>query len=181
MGHAAVESLKRFQQAHGLKPDGIYGPKTHALLLPFFTPYARLLYRGAKTRSHSLQVPALPKRISFPSYHYPPQSNYFGLQPWIVPQVKYLCKRFNLHVVAGWASSGHAGYSDHYWAGAVDLVGSMEDMIACNLFLDKMRDHGILRWVGGPAHDADGVEHGHGNHVHASWYRNRATSIFNAL
>lgn len=181
MGAGAVIELKKFQAAKGLVADGKYGEKTHKKLLPYFSAYARQLYRRAKLRRPPLQTPRLPKVSLHPFTHERPASDYYGLQPWIVPQVKYLCKRFNLRVTAGWASSGHAGRSDHYWAGAVDLAGSYEDMVACTLYLDRMRNLGVLRWVGGPAHDADGVEHGHGDHVHASWHRFKATSIFRAI
>lgn len=43
-GPFAVKNLKRFQQAHRLHVDGIYGPLTHAALAPFFDSYAWARY-----------------------------------------------------------------------------------------------------------------------------------------
>lgn len=43
-GPFTVIFLKRFQKKHRLAIDGVYGPKTHSKLLPFFDALARELY-----------------------------------------------------------------------------------------------------------------------------------------
>lgn len=45
--HAAAD-LKTFQKHHKLPADGIYGPKTHEKLWPYFTRYAKWLYKRQK-------------------------------------------------------------------------------------------------------------------------------------
>jgi hypothetical protein len=108
-----------------------------------------------------------------------------GLQPWVVPQVKAICEHFGLQVTSGFGGHPpHAVGSDHGWGGGVDLAGPMEKMVACNLWADRYcadphRKGMVFRWVGGPAKDSNGVEAGHTDHVHLSWYRGGpATSIF---
>jgi hypothetical protein len=44
-GGAAVEALKRFQKANGLKADGVYGPRTHRKLAPKMRGYEIWLYK----------------------------------------------------------------------------------------------------------------------------------------
>lgn len=44
MGDGAVRELRDFQEAHGLKPDGIYGPDTHLKLSKYFDKYGKLLW-----------------------------------------------------------------------------------------------------------------------------------------
>ena len=57
-------------------------------------------------------------------------------------------------------------------------------MIACTFWADEYcadpyRPGAVFRWVGGPAPDASGIEEGHLDHVHLSWYREGpGTSIF---
>jgi hypothetical protein len=116
--------------------------------------------------------------IAFAGVSYPQTSFKWGLQPWIVPQVEAICETFGLSVTAGWGTHPpHDRLSDHRWGGAADLAGPLADMERCNLWADGLRAH-TFRWVGGPAHDADGVEEGHDDHVHLSWYRFKATTIF---
>lgn len=142
--------------------------------------------RRARRRGRTLlhHVP-LPGRVHFPGVSYPEPHTKWGLQPWIVPQVEAICDEFDLHVTGGYGGHPpHAYYSDHRWGGGVDLGGSLADMIRCTFWADTLESgfyqHGkVFRWVGGPAHDHDGVEHGHGDHVHLSWYRlGPATTIF---
>jgi hypothetical protein len=142
----------------------------------------RRLARRGRRLIHRIPLPG---RVHFPNVSYPEPHTKWGLQPWIVPQVEAICEHFNLSVSAGYGGHPpHAEYSDHRWGGAVDLVGSLEDMDRCTLWADGLksgwfRRGKVFRWVGGPAHDADGVEHGHGNHCHLSWYRlGPATTIF---
>jgi hypothetical protein len=174
-GPGAVEAVKEFQRRNKLLDDGKVGENTWAAL------------RGeAKTRlTKAKQVPPAPARISFPNTLYPRPNTWNGLQRWIVPQVKAICERFNLRVTAGWSDDTvHATRSDHKWGGAVDLVGSADDMIACTFWADEYtsliyKPGMVFRWVGGPAVDASGVEPGHLDHVHLSWFREGpGTSIF---
>jgi hypothetical protein len=116
---------------------------------------------------------------------YPKPKTWNGLQPWIVPQVKAICERFGLTVSAGWSNDTvHATRSDHKWGGAVDLVGPKKAMADCTFWADEYtsgvyRPGLVFRWVGGPAKDASGVEPGHLDHVHLSWFREGpGTSIF---
>lgn len=143
--------------------DGIVGPRTWDAL-------------GRATAA------ALPARVSFPRDEYPPPATWMGLQPWIVPQVIGLCVRFELICAAGWGTHPpHVARSDHRWGGAADLVGPFARMVECNLWADRVVGR-ILRWVGGPALDSGGVEPGHGDHVHLSWFRDRpATNVFDEL
>ena len=120
-----------------------------------------------------------------PEHDLPRKNTWNGLQPWIVPQAKAICAKFNLTVTAGWSDDTvHADRSDHKWGGAVDLVGAADDMNACTLWADEYKSlvykpGVVFRWVGGPAPDADGVEAGHGDHVHLSWFlEGPGTSIF---
>lgn len=121
--------------------------------------------------------PPLPAAVFFPKDSYPRGPTWMGLRPWIVPQARAIAARFALTVTAGWGTHPpHAHRSDHRWGGAVDLVGSREAMIACTLWADALcadpfASAKVFRWVGGPADDAGGVEPGHGDHVHLSWYR----------
>lgn len=148
------------------------------------------LARRLKRRGHTfIRRVSLPARVHFPNMAYPPatpdRAPTWGLQPWIAPQVEAICKEFNLHVTDGYGGHPpHALFSDHRWGGGVDLAGAYDDMVRCTLWADGLksgfyRRGKVFRWVGGPAHDADGVEHGHGNHVHLSWFRlGPATTIF---
>lgn len=167
-GPAAVEAVKVFQRANGLLVDGIVGPQVFAALA-----------------GQARQVPPLPAQIAFPDDLYPKGSPWMGLQPWLVPQVKAICARFGLTVSAGWGGHPpHAPRSDHGWGGACDLAGLPEAMVACTLWADRYRadpyrEGMVFRWVGGPAPDSSGVEPGHADHVHLSWYRmGPATTIF---
>jgi Putative peptidoglycan binding domain len=177
-GSAATDALKKFQHNHGLSSDGVYTAATHVKFRDFLTGYAGWLYRHATLRPHSRQQPPLPKLIAFARAGYPKTSFKWGLQPWIVPQAEAICEEFGLSVSGGWGTHPpHKPLSDHRWGGAVDLAGPLTDMQRCNLWADGLRGH-TFRWVGGPAHDADGVEEGHDDHVHLSWYRFKATTIF---
>jgi len=49
-GPVFVENIKVVQKNHKLQADGVYGPKTHAIIAPHFDAYGRLLYRLAKKR-----------------------------------------------------------------------------------------------------------------------------------
>lgn len=180
-GPPAVSALKLFQRRHGLKPDGVYGPSTHLKLEPKMKGYARWLYAHAKLRkTHGAQVPVLPR--------FWPASVFwidngggrgeYGVQPALVPQIQAICKEFGLVVTAGYGGHPpHAYRSDHRVGLAVDLAGSYENMVKATLWADGLVGH-TFRWVGGPAHDANGVEPGHSNHVHLSWYRTKPTTIF---
>jgi hypothetical protein len=174
-GPGAVEAVKEFQRRNKLLDDGKVGENTWAAL------------RGeAKTRlTKAKQVPPAPARVSFPNTLYPRPNTWNGLQRWIVPQVKAICERFNLRVTDGWSDDTvHSTRSDHKWGGAVDLAGSADDMIACTFWADEYtsliyKPGMVFRWVGGPAADASGVEPGHLDHVHLSWFREGpGTSIF---
>ena len=127
-GPAAVEAVKEFQRRNKLLDDGKVGQGTWAAL------------RGeVKTpTSPARQVPPAPAHVSFPNTLYPRKNTWNGLQPWLVPQVKAICERFKLTVTAGWSDdTAHATRSDHRWGGAVDLVGSAKDMIACTFWADE--------------------------------------------
>lgn len=174
-GPGAVAAVQEFQRRNGLGDDGKVGEKTWGAL------------RGeAKTPiAPAKQVPPAPARVSFPNLLYPRPNTWNGLQPWIVPQVKAICQRFNLKVTAGWSDdTNHKPRSDHKWGGGVDLAGSADDMIACTFWADEYTSAAqkpgmVFRWVGGPAQDESGVEAGHLDHVHLSWYREGpGTSIF---
>jgi hypothetical protein len=177
-GAIAVSDLKRFQHASSLKADGVYGAATHKKLAPKFDARGIWLLQHAKIK-HERQVPALPRFFSRPRGRLARGSGQWGLQPWIVPQVKAICKEFGLVVTSGYGGHPpHAIGSDHMWGGACDLAGSRDAMVKATLWADEMRSLGVFRWVGGPAHDADGVETGHSNHVHVSWFNSHASSIF---
>jgi Putative peptidoglycan binding domain len=173
-GPAAVAAVKAFQAANGLEPDGKVGDDTRAALTRI--PGAP---RGKQT-------PALPHTFSHADVPpYVKGRGWMGLQPWIVPQAKAICTHFGLQLTAGFGGHPpHAEHSDHGWGGAIDLGGSMKQMIACNLWADRycadpFKSGAIFRWVGGPAKDSTGVEPHHENHVHLSWYRGGpATTIF---
>lgn len=49
-GNYAAADLARFQKAHGLKPDGEYGPKTHAKLVAFMDAWGRWLYTHTRVK-----------------------------------------------------------------------------------------------------------------------------------
>jgi len=173
-GPATVKAVKAFQQAQGLDPDGKVGELTWAALA------------AAVGGTSAKQVPRLPSSFSHPPVPpYATGSGWMGLQPWIVPQAKAICEHFGLQVTAGFGGHPpHAKHSDHGWGGGVDFAGAMEAMVACNLWADRncadpFRPGKIFRWVGGPAKHSSGVEPGHTNHVHLSWYRTGpATTIF---
>jgi hypothetical protein len=175
-GTATVAAVEAFQHAAGLTPDGKVGDATWAALL-------------AATGGNTRQSPALPGSFSHPE---PPPyvsgSGAHGLQPWIAPQVDTICEHFGLQVSAGFGGHPpHDEHSDHGWGGAVDLAGAMSGMVACNLWADRycsdpFRKGMVFRWVGGPAKDSNGVESGHTDHVHVSWYRSGpATTVFDLL
>jgi hypothetical protein len=174
-GPGAVAAVKEFQRRNRLDDDGKVGKDT----------WGALRGEAATPVTAAKQVPPAPARVSFPNTLYPRKNTWNGLQPWIVPQVQAICERFNLRVTAGWSDdTAHRPRSDHKWGGAVDLAGSAEDMIACTFWADEYtnlvyKPGMVFRWVGGPAPDASGVEAGHLDHVHVSWYREGpGTSIF---
>lgn len=200
-GGAAGESgMAGVQRQAGISPaTGWVGEQTFNLLrsakIPEGLPHAgepaldavaRDLLVEAWKQSQAKQVPALPTSFSHPAVPpYVQGSGWMGLQPWIVPQVKAIVEHFGLQVTEGFGGHPpHGVHSDHGWGGAVDLAGPMEAMVACNLWADghcadPFRPGKIFRWVGGPAKDSSGVEPGHDNHVHLSWYRTGpATTIF---
>ncbi len=171
----AVEAVKEFQRRNNLDDDGKVGKDT----------WAALRGEADTPTAPAQQVPPAPAHVSFPNTLYPRKNTWNGLQPWIVPQVKAVCERFKLTVVVGWSDDTvHATRSDHKWGGAVDLSGAAKDMIACTFWADDYKSlvykpGMVFRWVGGPAPDADGIESGHLDHVHLSWYREGpGTSIF---
>ena len=174
-GPAAVEAVKEFQRRNSLEVDGKVGKNT----------WAALRGEAQTPLAPAKQVPPAPARVSFPNTLYPKANTWNGLQPWIIPQVKAICARFNLKVNVGWSNdTAHKPRSDHKWGGAVDLGGSAQDMIACTFWADDYtaltyKPGMVFRWVGGPAPDASGIEAGHLDHVHLSWYREGpGTSIF---
>jgi hypothetical protein len=174
-GRVAVDAVKEFQRRNGLDDDGKVGKDT----------WAALRGEAPTPITPAKQKPPAPAHVSFPNTLYPKPSTWNGLQPWIIPQVKAICRRFNLKVNIGWSNDTvHKPRSDHKWGGAVDLVGSAKDMIACTFWADEYtslvyKPGMVFRWVGGPAPDASGIEAGHLDHVHLSWYREGpGTSIF---
>ena len=146
----------------------------------------RAARRGETPVAPARQVPPAPAHVSFPNTLYPRKNTWNGLQPWIVPQVKAICAKFNLTVAVGWSDDTvHKPRSDHKWGGAVDLAGAggRHDRVHALgrrvQVADPYRPGVVFRWVGGPAPDADGVEAGHLDHVHLSWFREGpGTSIF---
>lgn len=174
-GPGAVAAVKEFQRRNGLDDDGKVGKDT----------WGALRGEAPTPDSPAKQVPPAPARVSFPNMLYPRKDTWNGLQPWIVPQVQAICERFGLRVTAGWSDdTAHKPRSDHKWGGAVDLAGSAESMVACTFWADEYtnavyKPGMVFRWVGGPAPDASGIEAGHLDHVHLSWYREGpGTSIF---
>ncbi len=165
--------MRAFQQEAGLEPDGVVGPGTRAAL--------EAVVQAVSPRLRA----ALPAAVSFPADAYPAAAGWLGLQPWIAPQVRAICDRFELRLRAGWGGHPpHARRSDHRWGGACDLVGARAAMVACTLWADGLRADpwhpgAVFRWVGGPAGDADGPEPGHHRHLHLSWFREGpATTVF---
>jgi hypothetical protein len=165
-GKAAVEAVKEFQRRNRLLDDGVVGPDTWAALR-----------NEAKTPTgRARQVPPAPVRVSFPNTAYPRKQTWNGLQPWIVPQVKAICARFELTVEEGWSATGHSTRSDHKWGGAVDLAGKAKNLKACVKWAEQYaaetyKPGMVFRAVDGPA---DGLDY-----VHLSWYREGpGTSVF---
>lgn len=180
-GDSFIHMLDAVAHNHGMTPDHKYGPKLHAIFAPHFDAYGVSLYKSARIRKrHPKQDPALPHiwpvsvfRIDNGGFN-----GKWGIHPALVPQVEAICKYFNLEVTAGYGGHPpHATLSDHRVGLAVDLAGDLRDMQRCNLWADGLRGK-VFRWVGGPAHDADGVEVGHYTHDHLSWYRTHPTTIF---
>src|SRR4051794_3673178 len=175
-GVATLAAVEAFQQFAHLTLDGKVGDATWGALL-------------AATGGNVKQHPPLPGSFSHAAV--PPYlsgAGARGLQPWIAPQVDAICEHFGLHVTAGFGGHPpHAVHSDHGWGGAVDLAGPMDAMVACNFWADHyvadpFRKGMVFRWVGGPAKESSGVEAGHTDHVHLSWYRTGpATTIFDLL
>lgn len=164
------------QLADYLRADG-----NRKTLPPAFL--ARRITRLAAAARH--RVPGLPSRVWFPNAWYPRPPTRHGCQPWIEPQIDAIVKKFGMHRALGHGGHPpHGTYSDHAWGGAVDLMGPLQAMIDCTYWADRLcsgfyRRGAVFRWVGGPAHDANGIERGHYNHVHLSWYRRGpATTIF---
>lgn len=64
-GPAMRTNLKRFQTAAKLRADGIYGPKTHEILEPHFSAYARWLYRRQRIETVRSPFPGgwIPNRL----------------------------------------------------------------------------------------------------------------------
>lgn len=58
-GLIRVAHVHAFQKSKRLTPDGVYGPKTHAALTPFFDDYAFLLYTGRQPHPPPVSI-ALP-------------------------------------------------------------------------------------------------------------------------
>ena len=171
-GPAVVEAVRVFQRRNALYVDGVAGAQVW----------------GALRATQYRQEPPLPARVHFPADAYARRDTWFGLQPWIAPQVRALAAHFALDVVAGWGGSPpHATRSDHRWGGAVDLGGPAYRLESCNFWADRYaadpyRAGAVFRWVGGPARDSSGAEPGHATHVHLSWFRNGpATSVFDTL
>lgn len=52
-GKAWEASIRSVQHQHALTVDGVYGPKTHAVVAPHMDAYARWLYTHARLRHHS--------------------------------------------------------------------------------------------------------------------------------
>lgn len=50
-GQVATAELRKFQKAHKLTQDGVYGPRTHAAMAPLFIGYEVLLYKQAVVRT----------------------------------------------------------------------------------------------------------------------------------
>jgi hypothetical protein len=178
-GAAFVHCVRAMEHNHGWGTDGVVGPRVQGLLFPHFDARGWDLYNHAAIRTHSHQIPPLPHPFYKPRGVLLPGSGWEGLQPWIVPQVKAALKEFVLTLTAGYGGHPpHAPGSDHMWGGAADMAGPYDHMVAATFYGDYLVSRGILRWVGGPAHDSSGVEPGHGNHVHWSWFNTRATTIF---
>jgi hypothetical protein len=174
-GRFAVHAVEEFQRRSKLDVDGKVGRDT----------WGALRCEATTDAAPRKQKPPAPAQVSFPNVLYPKPKTWNGLQPWIVPQVKAICERFGVTVSAGWSDDTvHATRSDHKWGGAVDLVGRKKAMVDCTLWADEYtsgvyRPGLVFRWVGGPAKDVSGIEPGHLDHVHLSWFREGpGTSIF---
>lgn len=92
----------------------------------------------------------------------------------ILPSLIRLLRRYDARVTDGYATSGHASNSDHYWGGAVDLVprrGNWNKIDALARYAEPSQNNprAPFRWVG---YTGD-ANHGRGNHLHLSWMRGR--------
>lgn len=52
-----AQDIRRFQHDHGLRVDGVYGPKTHAKLMHYFDAYGAYLMIKTKKRLAALAAP----------------------------------------------------------------------------------------------------------------------------
>lgn len=89
----------------------------------------------------------------------------------ILPATEALIKKYKLQVYDGYATSGHATNSDHYWGGALDLGpgpgGSWELVDQLAALAEPVQNQPVspFRWVGYNGDEG----HGTGNHLHLSW------------
>lgn len=150
-------------------------------------PAAYLARRIARlAASKTRQIPPLPGHINFSSREqWPRPATPHGAQPWIEPQILAIQEHFGLtRAVSYGGHPPHTRWSDHMWGGAADFWGSLDAMVRCTFWADGLcsayyRKGAVFRWVGGPAHDANGPEPGHYSHVHLSWFRSGpATTVF---
>lgn len=63
-GNYFVSCIRSVQHAHGYHVDGIYGPRTHAIIATFFDAYGVSLYRRAKIRTHPVYLNPFAKSTS---------------------------------------------------------------------------------------------------------------------
>src|SRR5918998_689507 len=89
----------------------------------------------------------------------------------LLADVRYLVRKYNVHITDGYAHSGHAANGEHPRGLAVDIVpgagGSWSDVDRLAKWAEPRqgRPRAPFRWVG---YNGD-HNHGRGNHLHLSW------------
>ena len=89
----------------------------------------------------------------------------------LLADIAYLQRRYRVHIVAGYARTGHAKRGEHPIGLAVDIVpgpgGSWADVDRLARWAEprQNRPRSPFRWVG---YDGD-RNHGRGHHLHLSW------------
>jgi Ca2+-binding RTX toxin-like protein len=89
----------------------------------------------------------------------------------LLPDIRYLVRKYKVHITDGYAHSGHAANGEHPRGLAVDIVpgagGSWSDVDRLARWAEprQNRPRAPFRWVG---YNGD-YNHGRGNHLHLSW------------